>query len=131
MNMEEIIRVAAICVTGALLAVVIKRGSPEIALLLTLAGVAVVLLFLAGEVAQLLRFLRELSAKSGVPEKLFVPLYKTVGIALVAKVGSELCKDAGEAALAALVDTAGAICSLLVALPLLQAVLSLLLELMQ
>ena len=53
------------------------------------------------------------------------------GIALVVKVGGNLCRDAGESALAAAIETAGAVCALLVALPLLRAVLDLLLELMQ
>ena len=47
------------------------------------------------------------------------------------KLGGELCRDAGEAAMGAVVETAGAVCTLLVALPLLQTVLSLVLELMQ
>ena len=47
---------------------------------------------------------------------------------LVVKVGGDLCRDAGESALAAVVETAGAVCALLTALPLLRAVLSLLWE---
>lgn len=129
--MEQVFQVTALCLVGALLAVVVRRGSPELALLLTLAAVAAVLLALAEPVRELMAFLTELGERSGVSEELFVPLYKTVGIALVVKVGGELCRDAGESALAAVVETAGAICALLAALPLLRAVLSLLLELME
>ena len=129
--MEQVFQVTALCLVGALLAVVVRRGSPELALLLTLAAVAAVLLALAEPVRELLAFLTELGERSGVSEELFVPLYKTVGIALVVKVGGELCRDAGESALAAVVETAGAICALLAALPLLREVLSLLLELME
>ena len=53
-----------------------------------------------------------------------------VAIALVVKVGAGLCRDAGESALASVVETAGAVCTLLVSLPLLRAVLELLMELM-
>lgn len=129
--MEQVFQVTALCLVGALLAVVVRRGSPELALLLTLAAVAAVLLALAEPVRELLAFLTELGERSGVSEELFVPLYKTVGIALVVKVGGELCRDAGESALASVVETAGAVCALLAALPLLRAVLSLLLELME
>lgn len=121
----------ALCVVGAMLALVLKRGTPELALLLTLGAAAVVLLALAGAVEELLAFLEELAERSGVDPALFVPLYKTVGIALVVKVGGGLCRDAGESALGSVVETAGAVCALLVALPLLRAVLSLLLELME
>ena len=121
---------AALCVIGALLAVVVRRGSPETALLVTLTAAAVVLLFLSGSLEELTDFLRELAENSGVSLALFGPLYKTVAIALVVKVGAGLCRDAGESALASVVETAGAVCALLVSLPLLRAVLELLMELM-
>lgn len=129
--MEMVSQVTALCVVGALLALVLKRGAPETAMLLTLGTAVVVLLFLAGAVEELMAFLEELAERSGVSQELFVPLYKTVGIALVVKVGGSLCRDAGESALGSVVETAGAVCALLVALPLLRAVLSLLLELMR
>ncbi|WP_312614217.1 SpoIIIAC/SpoIIIAD family protein, partial [Oscillibacter sp.] len=72
----------------------------------------------------------ELTARTGVSNELFVPLYKTVGIALVVKIGSGLCKDAGAAALSSAVEIAGAVCALLAALPLLQKAMDVLLELM-
>ena len=129
--MEQVFQAAALCLIGALLAMVVRRGSPELALLLTLGAAAAVLVSLAGTVEELMRFLRELGERSGVPEQLFVPLYKTIGIALVVRVGGELCRDAGESALAAALETAGALCALLASLPLLRAVLTLLLELME
>ena len=129
--MEQVFQAAALCLIGALLAVVVRRGSPELALLLALGAAAAVLVSLAGTVEELMRFLRELGERSGVPEQLFVPLYKTIGIALVVRVGGELCRDAGESALAAALETAGALCALLASLPLLRAVLTLLLELME
>ncbi len=129
--MEMVAQVTALCIVGALLALVLKKGTPEMALLLTLGAALAVMLFLAGAVEELMAFLEELAEQSGVSQALFVPLYKTVGIALVVKVGGSLCRDAGESALAAVVETAGTVCALLVALPLLRAVMSLLLELMQ
>ena len=127
--MEQVFQVTGLCVVGALLALVLKKGSPELALLLALAAVAAVLLFLAGALGELLEFLREGGAASGLSEDLFIPLYKTAGIALVVKAGGSLCRDAGESALASAVETAGTVCALLVSLPLLRAVLALLLEL--
>ena len=79
----------------------------------------------------LVEFLGRLVEESGLSRELFIPLYKTVGIALVVKIGGNLCRDAGESALSSVVETAGAVCALLAALPLLRAVLALLLELMR
>ena len=98
--MEQVIQVTGLCVVGALLALVVKRGSPETALLLAVGAAVVVALALAGVVKELLAFLGELGSASGVSADLFVPLYKTIGIALVVQVGGNLCRDAGESALA-------------------------------
>ena len=120
----------ALCVVAALLALVLRRGTPELGLLLTISVTVVVLLALADSMGEVLTFLTSLTEKSGVERSLFVPLYKTTGIAIVVNIGSCLCRDAGETALATVIETAGTLCALLAALPLLQAVLSLLLELM-
>ena len=129
--MEQIIRIAALCVVAALLALVIRRGTPELALLLAVGCAVAVLLSLAEPLREVLLFLEELGEQSGVSRQLFEPLYKTVGIAFVVKLGGELCRDAGESAMAAVVESAGAVCALLVALPLLRAVLSLIVEFMR
>ena len=128
--MELTSRVTALCVVGVILALVLKKTSPEQALLLVLCAAVAGLALLTDGLGELVEFLRELGERSGVSETLFVPLYKTVGIGLVAKVGGDLCRDAGGAALASVVETAGAVCALLAAMPLLRAVLELLMELM-
>ena len=128
--MELASRVTALCVAGVILALVLKKTSPEQALLLVLCAAVAGLALLTDGLGELVEFLRELGERSGVSETLFVPLYKTVGIGLVAKVGGDLCRDAGGAALASVVETAGAVCALLAAMPLLRAVLELLMELM-
>ena len=63
----------------------------------------------------------ELAAAGGLPEGLFTPLVKTLGIALVSRLGGEICRDAGQGAMAAVLDTAGAFGAVLVSLPLVRA----------
>ncbi len=128
--MEQVLQAAGVCVAGAALALVVRRGSPETALLLVLGTAVAVLLSLGEGLGQLTDFLRQIRERSGLPGELFTPLCKTVGIALVVRIGGSLCRDAGESALAETLDTAGAVCALTTALPLLRAVWDLLTELM-
>ena len=93
--MEQVFQVTALCLVGALLAVVVRRGSPEMALLLALGAVVVVLLSLAGTVEELLSFFNELGERSGISQQLLIPLYKTVGIALVVQVGGSCAGTQG------------------------------------
>ena len=58
---------------------------------------------------------------SRLPVELFTPLIKTVGIALLSRTGSDLCRDAGEGAIASVLETAGAVAAIAVSLPLFRA----------
>lgn len=129
--MEQTIQIAAVCVVAALLTLLLRKSNPETALALAIVAAVAALLFLSDALGSLTEFLEHLTQRSGVSSDLFVPLYKTVGIALVVRVGGDLCRDAGESALAATVEMAGTICALVVALPLFTKVLDLLSELMQ
>ena len=128
--MEHVFQITALCLIVSLLTLLVKRGSGELAMLLSLAAVVTILLSLGEGFRELITCLRTLGQRSGLPEELFLPLYKTVGIAWVVKAGGNLCRDAGESALAAALEMAGSVCALVVALPLVQAVLDMLLEFM-
>ena len=104
--METVIRLSALCLTGALLAVLLKRTNPDMALLLALAVCGAVLLLLAEPLQEIRDFFTQLSDWGGLPVELFAPLVKTVGIALVSRTGSDLCRDAGEGAMAPLFQAA-------------------------
>lgn len=129
--MELVFRMTALCVICAVLGLVLKKGSPEFALLLTLTAAVLVLLSLCEPFRQAVGLIEQLAETNGALPVLLSPLYKTAGIAVVVKTGSCLCKDAGESALAAVIETTGTICAFLVTLPLVRIVLDVLLELIK
>ena len=111
-------KAAAVCLLGTLLATLVKKTSPDMALLLALAVCAVVLTALVRGLEEITAFLQELLERGGLSAELFTPLLKTVGIALVTRTGGALCRDAGEGAMAAVVEMSGAFAVVLVSLPL-------------
>ena len=129
--MELVFRAAVLCVLAALLALLLKKGTPETALLLTVTAAAVVFLLLADQMKELMGLLEELEESTGLDRALLTPLYKTIGVALVVRIGGGLCRDAGESALAAVLETVGTVCALLAAAPLLRQALGMLMELMR
>ncbi len=114
-------KAAAVCLLGTLLATLVKKTSPDMALLLALAVCAVVLTALVRGLEEITAFLQELLERGGLSAELFTPLLKTVGIALVTRTGGALCRDAGEGAMAAVVEMSGAFAVVLVSLPLFRA----------
>ena len=104
------------------LSLVLKKDAPAIAFLLTLTAGVLQAFQTIGGTAQ--RF-SALLAQGGITGSLYLPVCKALGVAVVVRVMSALCKDAGQSALAAKLEIAGAVLALSLCLPLLEQVLGL------
>jgi stage III sporulation protein AD len=127
--MEILIKAAVLGVVGALTALLIKRSNPELSLVLVL-GVAVVILGLGMELFSSVRELVDLAMEtSGLSSAILAPVLKCVGIGVITKLATELCRDAGAGAVSSSVELAGAACALYVAMPLMKTLLRMIGEL--
>lgn len=124
--METVVTLAGLCLASAVLASLLKKDTPALGLLLAAAATVVGGALALDAAAEALALTRELAALTGLSPALFLPLGKVVAVALVSRVASALCLDAGQSALARVMDTAGAFCALGCAAPLLRAVTELL-----
>lgn len=115
-------RVAAVCVTGAVLTVFVKKTSPDMGLMVALVVCGAILTALLIPLREVVDLLGQMVEWSGLPDDVFAPLLKTLGITLVCRVGGDLCRDAGQSAMASLVEIGGALGTILVSVPLLRAV---------
>ena len=114
-------KLAAVGVAAVVLSAVLKRNTPELALLLTLAA-GLWMLALAADGLGAAALIRELAQQAGMAEALLEPVVKTVALSILTKLTAEICRSAGEGGVAAFVETAGASLALLAALPLVRAV---------
>lgn len=123
----ELLKLAALCAVCVLPVVLLRKKTPEQALLLTMAVLVMAAARCLSLAAPLLEELRALLARAGLEAAYLSILLKTTAAALVTRFCADLCKDGGSQALASAVETVGAVASLAIALPLLQAVVELLL----
>ena len=128
--MSGVGKLAALAVTAALCAVVVRKQSPEIAMALALAAGAILLLSCTEEIRDILVLLDRLTELGGLTPAVVRPLVKVTGITVVTKLTAEICKDAKEGGIAGAVETAGTVLALVTAAPLLSAVLDTLAELL-
>lgn len=128
--MEVMAKLAAVGVTAVVLSAVLKKNTPELALLLVLAAGLWMLTLAAGGLAAAAALMEELAQQAGLSEALLEPVVKTVALSILTKLTVELCRSAGEGGVAAFVETAGAVLALLAALPLVRAVAQLMGELL-
>lgn len=118
-------QLSALAMVAALLTVVIKKQSPELSLVLTLCACALGAGLLLSYVEPVLSLARSLAERAELDGKLTAPLWKCLGLGLLTEISSAVCTDAGQSALAKLVELGGGLLCLAVSLPMLQAVLAL------
>ena len=128
--METMAKLAAVGVTAVVLSAVLKKNTPELALLLALAAGLWMLAQAAAGLGAAVAQMRELAGQAGVSEVLLEPVLKTVALSILTRLTAEICRSAGEGGVAAFVETAGAALALLAALPLVRAVAQLMGELL-
>ena len=128
--MGDMARLAAAGVTAVVLAAVLRKNTPELALLLILAAGLWMMSLAVQAMGAALALMRELADQAGLSEALLEPVVKTVALAILTKLTAEVCRSAGEGGMAAFVETAGAALALLAALPLVRAVSQLMGELL-
>ena len=120
--MEALVKIACLCLTAVAFVTLLQKNNPEIGVLLLLAAAAVSLLALAAPFAAIKQLLEQMMEWSGMERGIFAPLLKTLGIALICRLGMDICKDAGQNTLASLLEIGGVFAAVMAAAPLLRAV---------
>lgn len=123
--MEVLLKITALCLLAAVVAAQERRSEEGLALVLMLAAAVCAAALLAAAVGELSALSGELIALTGLAPAVFVPLGKVLAIALTVRLGCAFCRDAAQETLCILLETAGAVCALLAAAPLLRAVIEL------
>lgn len=120
--MELLIKLTVGAVVTALCAVVLRRNGGEFAMLLVLATGVWILTLLAQPLGEVVSCLARLARIAELDVQLIEPVVKVVGLSIVARIASEVCRAAGEGGVAAFVELAGTTLALVAALPLVNAV---------
>ncbi len=115
--MELLLKCTALAMFSAISTLLIRRINPELSLAISAAAAVVILLSAAMLLRELTESMKELEHVFGSQIVQARPILKCLGIALISKFGSDLCKDASQSALAAAVETAGSLCAAAVAMP--------------
>ena len=128
--MDDMVKVAALAITAALCACVVKKQVRELGLVLALAAGALILGMAFQALSGLGVLLDSLSGLAGLSPAVLSPVFKTVGISILTKITAELCRDAGEGGIASFVETAGTVLALAAALPLVRGVVETMAEML-
>ena len=125
----EIFQVVGIGLIGAILAVFVKERNKEAAVIVSLATGIIIFLFAVSRIGAVIEVLWKLAARAHVNVFFLTTVLKIIGISYIAEFGAQVCRDAGEGATAGKIEFAAKILVIILALPIIVAILESLLRL--
>ncbi|HWR09956.1 stage III sporulation protein AD [Sporomusa sp.] len=119
----EIIQIIGLGFVVTLLILIIKQQRPELAVQLALTLSTIIFLMVLGKINVVLDLFRDLSEKANISQMYLNTILKIIGIAYVTEFGAQVCRDAGEGAVAGKIEFAGKILIMVMAVPIIALVL--------
>ena len=128
--MELMLKIAGGAVAAALCAVMLRKNGPEFAVIVMLTAGTWILTMAAQTLGETVDALSRLTRIARLENELVQPVVKVVGLSVITRVAGESCRGAGEAGIAAFVEVTGVFLSLAAAVPLVNAVVEMLSEML-
>jgi stage III sporulation protein AD len=125
-----ILQVIIVGVLSAVLVLTVKRQSPEIALLITIAASVLIFIMVLPGLAYSIGVLTHIGDLLDGGSRYVGLTLRVIGVAYMAELGASVCADAGENAIAAKIDLAGRLIILVMAMPVVAEIIQLIVGLL-
>lgn len=119
----EIIQIVGLGFVVTLLILIIRQQKPELAVQLGITLAAIIFLMVLSKIQVVLNIFQDLADKANISQMYLNTILKIIGIAYITEFGSQVCRDAGEGAVAGKIEFAGKIMIMVMAIPIIALVL--------
>ncbi len=127
----EIFQIVGLALTATLIIILVRQvQGGETALLISLVVGVFIFLLLVDRIGTVVRVLADLANRAGINQFYLNTVLKVIGIAYVAEFGGQVCKDAGEQAIAGKIELAAKVLIMVLAIPIIVAVIESILRLL-
>ena len=124
----NIMQIVAIGLTAAILALIVRQQRPDIAMMISLAAGTILFLMILGNLKSVVTVVNQLSRKASLDTIYLSTVLKVIGISYIAEFGAQICRDAGESAIASKIELGGKVLIMMLAVPILSALLETILK---
>lgn len=119
----EIVQIAGLGLVSGILIILIRQSRPELALLLSMVAGAIVFLTILPRMASLVGVIEDLAFKSQLSGYYLGTVLKVIGVAYITEFSAQVLRDAREEAVAHWVELAGKVLIMVMAVPIILAIL--------
>jgi len=118
----EIWQIVGLALIVTVISVVLKQIRPEIALQLTILAGASIFILVMSKIKVIVELLQNLADQANISSYYLLIVLKIVGVAYLAEFGAQICRDAGEGALASKIELAAKVGVIVLAIPIIVAI---------
>lgn len=126
----DITNIVLIGITATIMIIIVKNQKPEIALQISIITGIVIFMLIAGKLLAVIELITSYSKKVNIDFSLIATVLKIIGIAYICEIGSEICKDAGQGAIASKIEMAGKVIIAAISVPIITSLLDLVIKIM-
>lgn len=119
----EIIQVVGLGLMATILAIVLKEQKPVFATFLAIFTGIAIFFFLIGKISEVIRIIERLALEGGINLVYLKTILQIIGIAYIAEFGAQVCKDAGQGAIATKIELAGKVLIMVMAIPIITVII--------
>lgn len=125
----EIMQIVGLGLISVILIIILKQQKPEFAIYISLVAGALIFFMVTAKISSVLSVIGSLADRADIDAIYLNTLLRIIGIAYITEFGSQICKDAGEGAVASKVEFGGKILIMVMAIPILVAILEVIVRL--
>lgn len=124
----DIMQIVVVGIIATVLAVMLKQENPELAILVSMVTGLVIFVFLITKLSSVISVLKYFASKANIDVLYFSTILKVIAIAYITEFGAQICRDAGEGAIASKVELAGKVLIMVIAIPILAALMDIMVK---
>jgi stage III sporulation protein AD len=124
----DIMRIVMVGIIAAILAVLLREEKPEIAVVVSIVTGLVIFVFLINKLSSVMSVLKYFAGKANIDVLYFSTILKVIAIAYITEFGAQICRDAGEGSIASKVELAGKVLIMVIAIPILAALMDIMIK---
>jgi len=118
----EIWQIVGLALIVTVISVVLKQIRPEIALQLSILAGAAIFILIMSKIKVIVDLLQTLAEQANISSYYLLIVLKIVGVAYLAEFGAQICRDAGEGALATKIEIAAKVGVIVLSIPIIVAI---------
>lgn len=126
----EVVQVVIIGIVSTILIVILKKNNAEFGLYIGIAASIVIFFIIMDKLGVIMDLLSTLTNLINVSDIYLKILLQIIGIGFITEFGAQLCKDAGQQAIASKIEMVGKIMILIISMPVILSIVNLITDIL-